>query len=308
MPSPQCLLIARVDDDWTGTVLADASALLPTAIAHPDASSTDTSAVRVLVGGPPDLANWVPRCPSLQWIQSTWAGIDALTRHLDTDVKISPLRGVYGQAMSEFTMGWILSIHRNILTRATAHQWQPELESGLNEKTIGIMGTGTIGKSVAAAARVFNMTVKGLNSSGIDVPGFDHCFSSKERLDFAKGVDYLVSILPKTAQTDGIISEALIEQLAPESTVINVGRGNAIDESALRSGFDNGKLKAAVLDVFDVEPLPQDHWYWSHDRVFITSHTAAPTPSSAVVTVFARNLRLFLADQPFDTVDATKGY
>ena len=122
MPAPQCLLIARDDDDWTGPVLADASELLPTAIAHPDASSIDTSAVRVLVGGPPDLAHWVTRCPSLQWIQSTWAGVDALTRHLDTDVKISPLRGVYGQAMSEFTMGWILSIHRNILTRATAQR------------------------------------------------------------------------------------------------------------------------------------------------------------------------------------------
>ena len=150
--------------------------------------------------------------------------------------------------------------------------------------------------------------INGVRIIGIDVPGFDHCFSSKERLDFAKGIDYLVSILPKTAQTDGIISEALIEQLAPDSTVINVGRGNAIDESALRSGFDNGKLKAAVLDVFDIEPLPQDHWYWAHDRVFVTSHTAAPTPSSAVITVFARNLRLFLAGQPFDTVDPAKGY
>lgn len=308
MPAPQCLLIARDDDDWTGPVLADASELLPTAIAHPDASSIDTSAVRVLIGGPPDLTHWVPRCPSLQWIQSTWAGVDALTPFLDTDVKISPLRGVYGQAMSEFTMGWILSIHRNILTRATAQAWQPELESGLNEKTIGIMGSGTIGKSVAAAAKTFNMTVKGLNSSGTDVPGFDRCFSGKERLEFAKDVDYLVSILPRTPQTDGIISKSLIEQLAPDSTVINVGRGNAIDESALRSGFDNGKLKAAVLDVFDIEPLPQDHWYWAHERVFVTSHTAAPTPSSAVITVFARNLRLFLAGQPFDTVDTAKGY
>ncbi|MCH1553689.1 MAG: D-2-hydroxyacid dehydrogenase [Luminiphilus sp.] len=308
MPSPQCLLIARDDDDWTGPVLSDASELLPTAIAHPDASSIDTSAVRVLVGGPPDLAHWVPRCPSLQWIQSTWAGVDALKPYFGTGIKISPLRGVYGQAMSEFTMGWILSIQRNILIRATARQWQPQLESGLNEKTIGIMGTGTIGKSVAAAARTFNMTVKGLNSSGTDVPGFDRCFSSEELLEFAKDVDYLVSILPKTPETDGLISEALIEQLAPESTVINVGRGNAVDERALRSGFDNGKLTAAVLDVFDIEPLPQDHWYWAHDRVFITSHTSAPTPSSAVITVFARNLRLFLAEQPFNTVDATKGY
>ena len=308
MPSPECLLIARDDDDWTGPVLADASELMPTAIAHPDTSNIDTSAVRVLVGGPPDLAHWVPRCLSLQWIQSTWAGVDALTPFLDSNIKISPLRGVYGQAMSEFTMGWILSLHRNILTRATAHQWQPELESGLNEKTIGIMGTGTIGKSVAAAAKAFNMTVKGLNSSGADVPGFDRCFSNDERLEFAKGVDYLVSILPKTPQTDGIISEAFIEQLAPGSTVINVGRGNAVDDTALKYGLDGGKLKAAVLDVFDVEPLPQDHWYWAHDRVFITSHTAAPTPSSAVITVFAKNLRLFLASQPFDTVDPAKGY
>jgi phosphoglycerate dehydrogenase-like enzyme len=308
MPSPQCLLIARDDDDWTGPVLANASELLPTAIAHPDVSSIDTSAVRVLVGGPPDLTHWVPRCPSLQWIQSTWAGVDALTPFLATGVKISPLRGVYGQAMSEFTMGWILSIQRNILTRATAQAWQPELEPGLSEKTIGIMGTGTIGKSVAAAAKTFNMRVKGLNSSGADVPGFDRCFSTDERLEFAKGVDYLVSILPKTPQTDGIISEALIEQIAADSIVINVGRGNAVDETALKHSLDSGKLKAAVLDVFDIEPLPQDHWYWAHDRVFITSHTAAPTPSSAVITVFARNLRLFLAGQPFDTVDPAKGY
>ena len=74
MPSPQCLLIARDDDDWTGPVLADASELMPAAIAHPDASSIDTSAVSVLVGGPPDLAHWVPRCPSLSGFKAPGPG------------------------------------------------------------------------------------------------------------------------------------------------------------------------------------------------------------------------------------------
>ncbi len=308
MPAAHCLLIARDDDTWANAVLLDASTLIPTQIAHPDDTNIDTSEVRILVGGPPDLVEWVPRCRSLEWIQSTWAGIDALTPFAHSGIKISPLRGVYGQAMSEFVIGWILSIERNMLTRARATHWQPELESGLNNKTLGIMGTGSIGQAVAAAARVFNPTIRGLNSSGTNAPGFDTCFPTEERLAFAHGVDYLISILPKTPETNGIVSRELIDQLAPNATVINVGRGNAVDEEALKSGFVSGQLKAAVLDVFDIEPLPADHWYWHDDRVYITSHTAAPTPSSTVITVFGQNLRLFLTEAPLDTVDPRKGY
>jgi phosphoglycerate dehydrogenase-like enzyme len=306
--APQLLVVADDSAPWTDTVVSLASPHLRAIIVAPDAE-IETSAVEVLVGAPPDLAALIPRCPKLRWVQSTWSGIDAIAHFASETLKITPLKGVFGPAMTEYVMGWLLAIERNVISRASHTQWTPSPEPRITGKRMGIMGTGGIGTAIARAAKVFGLEVIGLNSDGRAVDGFTACYPSADRLAFAEGLDYLVSVLPQTAQTDNLIDREVLMRLNPGAIVINAGRGNAVVEADLIAALNAGHLRAVVLDVFRVEPLPPDDPLWSTPGVHITSHTAGPTPDEAVAEVFGRNLKGYIAGEALtDAVRAGRGY
>ena len=306
--APQLLIVADDSAPWADAVMSLASPHRRTVVLAPDAE-IETSAVEVVVGAPPDLAAIIPRCPQLRWVQSTWAGIDAIAHFASEALHITPLKGVFGPAMTEYVMGWLLAIERDVISRASHTQWTPSLEPRIAGKRLGIMGTGGIGTAIALAARAFGLEVIGLNSDGRAVESFTACYPSADRLAFAEGLDYLVSVLPQTAQTDNLIDHEVLMRLNAEAIVINAGRENAVVEADLIASLNARHLRAAVLDVFRVEPLPADDRLWSTPRVHITSHTAGPTPDEAVAEVFERNLKRYIAGQPLtDAVRAGRGY
>ena len=306
--APQLLIVADDSAPWADAVMSLASPHRRTVVLAPDAE-IETSAVEVVVGAPPDLAAIIPRCPELRWVQSTWAGIDAIAHFASEALHITPLKGVFGPAMTEYVMGWLLAIERDVISRASHTQWTPSLEPRIVGKRLGIMGTGGIGTAIALAARAFGLEVIGLNSDGRAVESFTACYPSADRLAFAEGLDYLVSVLPQTAQTDNLIDHEVLMRLNAEAIVINAGRGNAVVEADLIASLNARHLRAAVLDVFRVEPLPVDDRLWSTPGVHITSHTAGPTPDEAVAEVFERNLKRYIAGQPLtDAVRAGRGY
>ena len=306
--APQLLIVADDSAPWADAVMSLASPHRRTVVLAPDAE-IETSAVEVVVGAPPDLAAIIPRCPELRWVQSTWAGIDAIAHFASEALHITPLKGVFGPAMTEYVMGWLLAIERDVISRASHTQWTPSLEPRIVGKRLGIMGTGGIGTAIALAARAFGLEVIGLNSDGRGVESFTACYPSADRLAFAEGLDYLVSVLPQTAQTDNLIDHEVLMRLNAEAIVINAGRGNAVVEADLIASLNARHLRAAVLDVFRVEPLPADDRLWSTPGVHITSHTAGPTPDEAVAEVFERNLKRYIAGQPLtDAVRAGRGY
>ena len=306
--APQLLIVADDSAPWIDAVMALASPRRRAVVVAPQ-DEIETSAVEVVVGAPPDLAGIIPRCPQLRWVQSTWAGIDAIAHFATETFHITPLKGVFGPAMTEYVMGWLLAIERNVISRASHTQWTPSLEPRITGKRMGILGTGGIGTAIALAAKSFGVEVMGLNSDGRAVEGFTACYPSAERLAFAEGLDYLVSVLPQTSQTDNLIDHEVLTRLNPRAIVINAGRGNAVVEADLIASLNAGHVRAAVLDVFREEPLPPDDPLWSTPGVHITSHTAGPTPDEAVAEVFERNLKLYLAEEPMaDTVRAGRGY
>ena len=305
---PQLLIVAGESAPWTDAVMLLASPHRRAEIVEPDAE-IETSAVEVVVGAPPDLAAVIPRCPQLRWVQSTWAGIDAIAHFASETLQITPLKGVFGPAMTEYVMGWLLAIERNMISRASHTQWTPSLEPRIKGKRLGIMGTGGIGTAIALAAKPYGLEVIGLNSDGRAVDGFIACYPSADRLAFAEGLDYVVSVLPQTSQTDNLIDHKVLTRLNPRAIVINAGRGNAVVEADLIASLAAGHLKAAVLDVFREEPLPPDDPLWSTPGVHITSHTAGPTPDEAVAEVFERNLKRYIAGEALtDAVRAGRGY
>ena len=306
--APQLLIVAAESAPWTDAVMAMASPHRRSVVVAPKAE-IEISAVEVVVGAPPDLVALITQCPRLRWVQSTWAGIDAIAQFASETLQITPLKGVFGPAMTEYVMGWLLAIERSVISRSSHTHWSPSPEPRITGKCLGIMGTGGIGSAIALAARSFGLTVSGLNSEGRAVDGFTTCYRSADRLAFAEGLDYLVSVLPQTSQTDNLIDYELLMRLNPQAIVMNVGRGNAVVEAELIASLNAGHLRAAVLDVFREEPLPSDDPLWSTPGVHITSHTAGPTPDEAIGEVFERNLQLYIAGESLtDAVLAGRGY
>ena len=306
--APELLIVAADPAPWTDAVMSLASSHGRTAMITPEAA-IDTSAVEIVVGAPPDLVAIIPRCPQLRWLQSTWAGIDAIAHFASETLQITPLKGVFGPAMSEYVMGWLLAIERNVINRASQKYWAPSPEPHITGKRLGIMGTGGIGRAIGLAAKSFGVEVFGLNSDGRSVEAFTACYRTADRLAFSEGLDYLVSVLPQTSQTDNLIDHEVLMRLNPRAIVINVGRGNAVVEADLIASLNAGHLRAAVLDVFREEPLPKDDPLWSTPGVYITSHTAGPTPEEAIPEVFSRNLALFVSGKPLtDAVRDGRGY
>ena len=305
------LLVANGDDEWPAGVIEMVGKRLSVVRVNASEESTskiDCSSVRILVGGPSNLRSWIDRCPKLEWIQSTWAGVDALAGHIPDGVVVTPLKHVFGQSMSEFVLGWILALERRILDRAQASTWDDTPEMGVLGKTMGILGTGSIGSAVAKTAQHFGIRCRGLNSNGRAVDGFETCFKAGDRR-FFDDLDYVVSVLPKTTHTENAIDAEALQRLSQDSIVINIGRGNAIDDDALLTALANGSVGAAVLDVFREEPLPKSHPYWQQPNIYITSHTSAPTLERFVAQSMAPNLERFMAgDDLLGTFDASRGY
>ena len=139
----ELLIVGGSSEPWVEVVAALGKEKMAVGIVEPG-QAIDSSSVRILVGAPPDLASRISHCPKLQWVQSTWAGVDALSGFVPSDVQVTPLKGVFGQVMSEFVLGWLLALERNIIKRANAKHWIPDCETGVSGKRLGIMGAGAI--------------------------------------------------------------------------------------------------------------------------------------------------------------------
>jgi phosphoglycerate dehydrogenase-like enzyme len=242
-------------------------------------------------------------------VQSSWAGVKPLVDHPRRDYLLTGVRGIFGQSMTEYVLGWLLALERRIIERAGRRRWDERIETGVRGKRIGILGTGDIARAVARGCEMLGIVVTGLNSDGRGVPGFSACYPTLERLDFATGLDYLLGLLPDTPATDNLVDAALLSRLAPGATFINAGRANSVVDGDLLAALAQGPLRAAVLDVTREEPLPATHPFWAAENLYLTSHTAAPTGAEAVARVFAGNFERFRRGEPLaDRVDFERGY
>jgi phosphoglycerate dehydrogenase-like enzyme len=214
--------------------------------------------------------------------------------------------------MSEYVIGYLLLHERKILKRLEDQKnkrWDDTDTGTLRGKIIGILGIGSIGADVTRTAKFFGMTVRGYTWSSENSTDVDEYFHGNNLLEFAKGVDYLVNILPNTKDTRKIINVDLLNALPAHALVINVGRGPAVDESALLEALISNRIAGAVLDVYEKEPLPQDHPFWSAPNLHMTFHTAAPSLPEDIAKIFIENYKLLIAGKPLKyQVDFKKGY
>lgn len=321
---PKILILSYSEDEYVKLLL---EADLPNLEIVTDPSQCD-----IVLGEPKRIRDELPRLTHLRWAQSIYAGVEPLVDPAQRrDYILTNARGVFGELMSEYVFGYMLAHEKGIFKRFQAQRstnWD-RFESGLlRGKTLGLLGVGSIGAHMAGTAKHFRMNVRGFTQSSEDCKDVDEYFhpenllspresqrgasrraKSEGLLAFAKDLDYLAVVLPKTDGTNMIVNAELLETLPPHAVLINVGRGNAVDGPALVEALNGNKIAGAVLDVTEPEPLPEDHPFWTTPNLLLTFHTSAMSFPEDMVELFAENYQLYIEGNPLKhQVDFEKGY
>ena len=311
---PKLLILARKADKYHQLVEA---AKLPELELVSTSSVTEATSIgascEILFGEPSLICEVLPSLKNLHWVQSTWAGVEPLLDpSLRRDYVLTNARGVFGELMSEYVFGYLLAHERRIFKRLQAQQerrWDNTLTGMLRGKTIGLLGVGSIGAHLAKTAKHFGMTVRGYTRASEDCPDVDAYYHGDALLDFASGLNYLVSVLPNTSETQQIVDAIFLTVLPAHAIFINVGRGSTVDEPALVEALETDKIAGAVLDVFEQEPLPEDHPFWTAPNLLLTFHTSAPSLPEDLTNLFIENYHRFIKGEELKyKVDFERGY
>lgn len=267
----------------------------------------------IIVGHPPKDFSGV------KLLQSTNAGVERLLADIPEDVVIANVTGAFGEVISEYIIGGVLALNRNLLRyheQQRQHIWR-DIPQGamLHGKNALILGCGDIGTSTAEKLRAFGMNVTGIRRSPVPTHGFDRVFGMDMLDELLPQTDLLVCCLPHTPETIGLLSEKRITLMKCGSVLVNVGRGSLIDEASLINSLKSGKLAGAVLDVFGQEPLPENSPLWDMENVLITPHISGPSfghfpeVERRIAEICAENISRFLAGKPLvNVIDRSKGY
>lgn len=305
-----------ISRDWRqlNTLIEEASLTdLEIAFAGESISSNTGSAnLTILLADPGLVSGSLEDFSELTWLQSTWAGVAPLVNGKRQDYQLTGVKNLFGPQMSEYVFTYILYFARQVKQYQLLQdqcRWQPLPNSGVAGKRLGIMGVGSIGAHVAKMAKNFGMSVSGFGRRKPKCEDINHFYSPAQGKAFCANLDYLLCLLPETSATKGLVNAEFLRHLPTRCVFINAGRGTVVDDQDLIAALHNHELQAAVLDVFNQEPLPPEHPYWNTPNVVITQHSAAISRPEDIAQIFIANYLRYQNKQPLDfVVDWHKGY
>lgn len=308
--------VRRIDQGPHPELLAALRRELPEldVIEHGELDVEQRDAVTVAIVDDPG-ADQLAALPNLALVQSTWAGVDEIIPAVPEGVAIARMVDPQLAAtMAEAVLAWALYLHRDMPRYAQQQRAQRWLEHALvrpADRRIGILGLGALGRAAAHTLVAQDFPVSGWSRSAKSIDGVA-CVDGADGLTaLLNRSDIVVNLLPHTEDTLGLLGAEAFATMPVGASLINFGRGQTVDDVALLDALDRGHLDHAVLDVFDVEPLPADHPYWRHDSVTVLPHISGPTSSDTAAVIAAENVRRFLANGELPTdalVDREHGY
>lgn len=249
---------------------------------------------------------------AMQWVQTGSAGVDRVLPLLPAKTILSRGYGLHDVTMSEHCLGRILAHELNLRQawiNQSARKWERYPTGRVAGKILGICGMGTIGSALARRARAFDMRVWGLRRKARSSRYVERMFGQDGLLEFLAGVDYLVILLPLTEATRGMFGKREFLAMKPGSVLISMGRGPVVRERELIECLREGLPAAALLDVFDQEPLPPESELWGLPNVTITPHNAGGLSEPALLDLFLTNLeRVRAGRKPLGYVRRRLGY
>jgi phosphoglycerate dehydrogenase-like enzyme len=259
----------------------------------------------------------IPEATALRWVHQPHAGVEGFMypAFKASDVILTNCRGLYGTQIAEHAFALLLSITRRIpdqLEFMKTKHWERVPCVELAGMTMGILGLGGIGRAIATRAQTFEFNVIGIDTEPIDKPD---TVSELYRLDglmaFLAKSNVLIVCCPSTPETHKLLSDAQFNEMPDASYLVNVSRGKIIDETALVTALQSGKLAGAGLDVTYTEPCPPENPLWEQQNVILTSHSAGSSQHvrRRAMQLFIDNLHRYVKGDPLvNVVDKQKGY
>ena len=245
-------------------------------------------------------------------VLSLWAGVERIVGNASLT---QPLCRMVDPALTEGMVEWVtghalrhhLGLDRYIVN--PDRLWDPACPPLARDRKVAMLGMGALGQACARALKALNFRVEGWSRSPKTLAGLP-CHHGQDGLrQVLGGADIVVTLLPRTARTENTLNAETLSWTKAGAVILNPGRGALIDDAALLSALDRGQIGHATLDVFRVEPLPQDHPFWSHPRVTVTPHIAADTRPDTSAQMIVENIRRGETGAPFiNLVDRARGY
>lgn len=249
--------------------------------------------------------------PNLKVIASMGAGVDHITSDpaLPENVKITKvIDNQLTEDMSAFVLALVLNRLRNLSYHHGSEEWKPKGYRRIKDTHVGILGLGVLGKGVAEQLVYNGFKVSGWSRSKKEIEGVK-TYTAEELTEFLSELDILVCLLPLTEETENILDSNLFEKLPEGAYLINVARGEHLVEQDLLHYVNSGHLSGASLDVFRKEPLPEDHPFWTNERIYITPHIASVTDPKSVVPQIVDNYNKMKEEEELNNlVPREKGY
>jgi len=253
---------------------------------------------------------FIARARNLKWIASLATGVDHFLRcpALRRETILTSARGIHGAAMRETVASLMLALTRDaarLVRNKDAHRWdRGERWPLLAGKTAVVVGIGVSGIAIGELLKAFGMRVVGLTRTPRAVAGFDAMLPTDQIAKAAAEADFLINVLPGSAENRGIVSRAVFAAMKPSACFINVGRGETVDETALIECLAGRRIAGAGLDVFQNSPLRPDSPFWDLPNVFIAPQVGGYFIGyeEQALPLLIDNMRRFLAGR-FDEME-----
>jgi phosphoglycerate dehydrogenase-like enzyme len=242
----------------------------------------------------------------LRWVQALSAGYDFfdLDALAGRDIALTTVSGIHAEPIGQQVLGYLLFFERGFdqaVAQQADREWARYLGGELGDRTVGIVGVGAIGSQIAEYSQTFDARVIGTKRDTSEVPdGVDDLYGADDLDAVLPESDYLVIACPLTEETRGLIDADALATLPDDAHLVNVGRGEIVDQDALVAALEADDLGGAGLDVFAEEPLPEDSPLWDREDVLVTPHMAGSTPHywDRAADLFLENLDRYRADEP----------
>jgi phosphoglycerate dehydrogenase-like enzyme len=318
---PRKVVLMGADASQLAAMQAVAPGVTIVAAADRAAAAREAADADALIGE--CVADVIEAGKRIRWVQRMYAGVErcvVIPAFAERGIVLTNMQKVAGSVMAEHVLAFMFALTRGLADYVPAQakgEWADEAvpESRMWEvkgRTMLVVGLGGIGTEVAKRAYALGMTVIATRNSGTDGPDYVAEVGLPDKLlPFAARADVIVSTLPLTAETKGLMNKAFFDAAKRGALFINVGRGGTVVTNDLVAALQDGRLGGAGLDVTDPEPLPPDHPLWRAPNVIVTPHVAASLEGNEVPRwILAReNLRRYVAgDKLLSEVDVRKGY
>lgn len=256
---------------------------------------------------------------SLKWFHVMSAGVDEIINELGSsfckhNIKLSNVKGIHSVAMREYVLSTMLYFEKNMakwVEQKKNSEWSRSPLSCLAGKEILVYGVGSIGKEVGRIANFLGMHTVGISNSGKPVEGFEKVYQPSMLAQSVKSADYIVVTAPKTNATEGVFGKEVLSSFKSEAVLINVSRGELVDEQCLAECLNEGLIRGAALDVFCHEPLPHSSPLWQCQNLIITPHVSGYFSNGMALGVecFIDNLKMWCqTGELVNEVSIHKGY